>query len=60
MSRRDHSAVRLSKEQEALQDLLDRVNCNDRREPDAERRETEEYTAKTLRQMAATYLGAFL
>ncbi|MEV5607480.1 hypothetical protein [Streptomyces sp. NPDC052225] len=49
-----------SKEQAALQDLLGRVNCNDRREPDGDARAAEEYTARTLRQVALTYLSAFL
>ncbi|WP_338704280.1 hypothetical protein V2W30_40930 (plasmid) [Streptomyces sp. Q6] len=49
-----------TKEQAALQDLLSRVNCNDRREPDPDARAAEEYAARTLRQVAVTYLSAFL
>ncbi|WP_331737530.1 hypothetical protein [Streptomyces sp. NBC_00019] len=48
---------RLGKEQEALQELLRRVNCNDRREPD---RQVEEYTRKTRQLAAITFLSAVL
>ncbi|MFI6488833.1 hypothetical protein [Streptomyces sp. NPDC050564] len=48
---------RLGKEQEALEELLRRVNCNDRREPD---REPEEYTRKARRLAAVTFLSALL
>ncbi|MFF4354461.1 hypothetical protein [Streptomyces sp. NPDC001530] len=48
---------RLSKEQEAIEELLRRVNCNDRREAD---REAEEYTRRTHRLAAVTFLSAVL
>jgi hypothetical protein len=47
----------LGKEQEALEELLRRVNCNDRREPD---RQVEEYTRKTRQLAAITFLSAAL
>ncbi|GGN91160.1 hypothetical protein GCM10011579_087750 [Streptomyces albiflavescens] len=48
---------RPGKEQDALEELLRRVNCNDRREPS---REAEEYTRRTRRLAAVTILGAVL
>jgi hypothetical protein len=48
---------RLGKEQEALDELLRRVNHNDRREPD---RQAEEYTRKTRQLAAITFLSAVL
>ncbi|MFE4450680.1 hypothetical protein [Streptomyces sp. NPDC056796] len=49
---------RPSREQQALDALLRRVNCNDRREPPD--REIEEYTLRTRRLAAITYLGSVL
>ncbi|WP_030191566.1 hypothetical protein [Streptomyces violaceorubidus] len=49
---------RLGREEEALHELLRRVNCNDRREP--RDGEAEEYTLRTRRLAAVTYLGAVL
>ncbi|MGW3496341.1 hypothetical protein [Streptomyces sp. NPDC001020] len=48
---------RRAREEEALQALLRRVNCNDRREPD---REAEEILMRTRRLAAVTYLSAGL
>ncbi|MFJ3672582.1 hypothetical protein ACIPSE_39600 [Streptomyces sp. NPDC090106] len=48
---------RLGKEQEAMAELLRRVNCNDRREPD---RQAEEHTRRTRRLAAVTFLSAVL
>ncbi|WLW58135.1 hypothetical protein [Streptomyces sp. YU58] len=52
---------RPSREQETLEQLLRRVNCNDRREPDRETsREAEKYTERAHQLAAVTFLGAFL
>lgn len=48
---------RPGKEQEALEELLRRVNCNDRRKPD---REAEEYARRTRRLAAVTFVSAVL
>ncbi|MCQ4207967.1 hypothetical protein [Streptomyces longispororuber] len=47
----------LSKEQQAMEELHRRVNCNDRRE---QPREAEEYARKARQLAAVTFLGAVL
>ncbi|WP_121714444.1 hypothetical protein [Streptomyces sp. E5N91] len=49
---------RLSRDEEALQELLRRVNCNDRREPQGAA--AREYADRTRRIAAVTYLSAAL
>lgn len=49
---------RLSKEQQAMEELLSRVNCNDRRgEPD---RAADEYARRMRQLTAVTFLAAVL
>ncbi|MHB9756446.1 hypothetical protein ACYBSK_18875 [Streptomyces sp. BYX5S] len=48
---------RPSKEQRAMAELLSRINCNDRREPN---REAEEYAQSVRRLTAVTFLSAVL
>ncbi|MEU8727207.1 hypothetical protein ACFZA4_43565 [Streptomyces antimycoticus] len=63
MNMHDHPRFpgRLGKEREALDELLRRVNCNDRREQDREPDlETEEYTRESHRLAAVTFLSALL
>ncbi|WP_320782892.1 hypothetical protein [Streptomyces sp. CRN 30] len=49
---------RLGKEEEALHELLRRVNCNDRRE--VQDHEAAEYALRTRRLAAVTWLSAVL
>ncbi|MGV9915447.1 hypothetical protein ACWEWD_36080 [Streptomyces tendae] len=49
---------RPSKEEQALQDMLRRVNCNDRREPQDD--EARQYALRTSRLAAVAYLSAAL
>ncbi|MET7518943.1 hypothetical protein ABZS88_37025 [Streptomyces sp. NPDC005480] len=48
---------RLSKEQKAMEELLSRVNCNDRRERG---READEYARRIRQLTAVTFLSAVL
>ncbi len=50
---------RLGREEEALHELLRRVNCNDRRAPQ-DGGEAQEYALRTSRLAAVTYLSAAL